>query len=171
MVRAIKEKELENQFNMKQEETEETMKNIKTAALKEVEHRRVNLKKIIAEMREKQRRKTISLANRLRLVKFNMAQKMNSAYKKGDIAFCVKIKKGEPKETRRHYCVANFSENILNFQECMSTDDFCHFCCDSEYGDFHQQDRKRCYNDSCVIPNSEQEKTNESDVLVNSLIG
>lgn len=154
---------------MKQEETEETMKNIKTAALKEVQHRRVNLKKIISEMREQQRRKSISLANKLREVKFNMAQKMSSAYKKGNLQYCVKIKKGEPYETRRIYCVANFSDNVLNFQECMSTDDFCHFCCDHEFGDFHQKDRKTCYKDSCVA-NEQNENLNETDLLMNSLV-
>ena len=150
---------------MKEEETEEAMNNIKTAALREVQNRRTNLKKLITEMREKQRRKEINLANRLQAVKYNMAQKMSVAYKKGNVAHCIKIKKGETKESRRLYCVANFPDNILNFQECNDTEDFCHFCCDNEFGDFNQSERKFCYKESCITEN-----VNEQEMLMNSMI-
>jgi len=156
---------------MKKEETEETLMNIKTAAFKEVQNRRINLKRMIAEMREKQRRKTISLENRLQAVKYNMALKMKNAYKKGDMKFCVKIKNGEIKESRRNYCVANFSDDILNYQECLSTDDFCHFCCDNEFGDFNHNERRVCYKESCIINENENVgNLSEPEILMNSMM-
>jgi len=166
--KAIKEKELENQFNQKEEESLETMKNIKTAALKEVQHRRVNLKKIIAEMRDKQKRKQVGLANRLQAVKFRMAKKMSAAYKKGNMQNCVKAKKGQNEQVRKNYCIANFSDDILQFQECNASDDFCHLCCDNEFGNFNQNERKMCYKAACADP--ETEDLNASDMLLSSMI-
>jgi len=153
LMRAIKEKQLENQYNLKQMETAEAIQNIKKAAIQEVQTRRNNLKKLIIDMRSKQKRKTNSLSQKLQAVRYEMAKQMGIAYKKGDSTNCEKIKKGvedeQRKEMRKHYCVANFSEDFVNYQNCLDGEDFCHMCCDNEFGDFYIGEREKCYKKAC----------------------
>jgi len=153
-MKAIKEKQLENQYNLRQKETLEAISNIKKAAIMEVQVRRNNLKKIIEEMRKKQKRKTSGLSQKLQSVRYEMAQQMGKAYKKGDAGNCEKIGFGtesqEKKQMRKHYCVANFSEDFVKYQDCLEGDDFCHMCCDSEYGEFYIGERENCYKSACI---------------------
>jgi len=158
LLKAIKEKQLENQYNIRQKETELTMKNIKKSAAAEVTKRRADLKKLIAKMKQKQKRKTNSLAVKLQSVRNSMAQDMGKAYKRGSTALCQQIGNGteegnggslEKVEKRKHYCTANFSENFAMFSTCNDAEDFCHICCDNEWGEFFMNDRESCYLASC----------------------
>lgn len=153
-MKAIKEKQLENQYNLKQKETAEAIQNIKKAALQEVQVRRNNLKKLIEEMRSKQKRKTNSLSQKLQAVRYQMAQQMGKAYKKGDSGRCESIGRGtenkEKSEMRKNYCIANFSEDFVNYQTCLDGDDFCHMCCDNEFGEFFIGERESCYSKACI---------------------
>lgn len=152
-MKAIKEKQLENQYNLRQKETLEAISNIRHAAIKEVQTRRNNLKKIIEEMRQKQKRKTNGLSQKLQSVRYEMAQQMGKAYKKGDAGNCQKIGFGteskEKKQMRKNYCVANYSEDFVKYQDCLEGDDFCHMCCDSEFGEFYVGERETCYKAAC----------------------
>jgi len=48
-------------------------------------------------------------------------------------------------------CVkANFSEDFVNYQTCLDGDDFCHMCCDSEFGEFYIGERENCYSKACT---------------------
>jgi hypothetical protein len=133
--------------------------NIKKAAAAAVVKRRADLKKLIQNMKKKQQRKANSLAVKLQSVRNAMAQDMGKAYKKGSADKCKIIGIGtedgpggslERVEKRRHYCIANFSENFAMYQSCLDTDDFCHLCCDNEFGEFFQNDRDSCYAVSCM---------------------
>ena len=158
MVKAIKEKQLENQYNLKQKDTQLAISNIKKAAAAEVTKRRENLKKLIANMKKKQKRKSNSLAIKLQTVRNSMASDMGKAYKKGSVQNCITIGNGtedgiggspERVEKRKHYCIANFSENYAMYQTCLDGEDFCHLCCDNEFGEFFMNDRESCYTQSC----------------------
>lgn len=165
-MKAIKEKQLENQYNIKQKETQLAIENIKKAAAKEVQIRRNNLKKMIEEMRQKQKRKTGALAQKLQSVRYQMAEQMGKAYKKGNLDTCIKIGNGkgnqENLKMRKHYCTANFADDFVNFQTCMDGDDFCHQCCDTEFGEFYINDRENCYAKSCKAPSAEAPKTDSN---------
>ena len=154
-MKAIKEKQLENQYNLRQKETLEAISNIKKAAVQEVRVRRDNLKKIIEDMRQKQKRKTNGLSQKLQSVRHEMAKQMGQAYKKGDTGRCEGIGHGtenkERKQLRKNYCVANFSEDFVKFQDCNEGDDFCHICCDNEYGEFYIDFRENCYKTACQV--------------------
>jgi hypothetical protein len=143
---------------MKQKETELVLTNIKKSAAAEVTKRRADLKKLIAKMKQKQKRKTNSLAVKLQTVRNAMAEDMGKAYKKGSTALCQAIGNGteegnggsaEKVEKRKHYCIANFSENYAMYQTCLDSEDFCHVCCDNEFGEFFMNDRESCYKASC----------------------
>jgi len=153
-MKAIREKQLENQYNLRQKETELAISNIKKAAAKEVQVRRSNLKKMIEDMRKKQKRKNSSLAQKLQSVRTAMAEQMGKAYKKGTLDNCSRIAHGtespERIEMRKHYCTANFADDFVNYQACLDGDDFCHQCCDNEFGEFYLGERENCYSKSCV---------------------
>merc|ERR1712151_283636 len=128
LVKAIKEKQLENQYNIRQKETERAVTNIKKAAAQAVVKRRADLKKLIATMKKKQKRKTNALAVKLQTVRNSMASDMGKAYKKGSVDVCKDIGNGtedgnggslEKVEKRKHYCIANFSENYAMYQTCV----------------------------------------------------
>jgi len=165
-MKAIKEKQLENQYNIRQKETELAISNIKKAAAREVQIRRSNLKKMIEEMRKKQKRKTSNLSQQLQSVRYAMAEQMGKAYKKGSLENCVKIGTGKDNpdkiKMRKHYCTANFAEDFIQYQTCLDGDDFCHQCCDNEFGEFYIGERENCYSKSCVDsgPAPSPEKTN-----------
>ncbi len=152
-MKAIREKELENQFLTKQKEIESSIVSIKKDAAREVLVRRNKLKKIIEQMRKKQKRKTIALSQELQAVKSQMAEQMGKVYKKGNLENCIKIGNGigniEKIEMRKNYCVANFSEEYVTKQGCIEDDDFCKICCNNEFGEFHIEDREKCYSSSC----------------------
>jgi len=158
LIKAIKEKQLENQYNIKQKETQLAVNNIKKAAAAAVVKRRADLKKLIQKMKQKQKRKSNALAVKLQTVRNSMASDMGKAYKKGSAQLCADIGNGTEDgnggsparvEKRKHYCIANFSENYAMYQTCLDTDDFCHVCCDNEFGEFFMNDRESCYTASC----------------------
>merc|ERR1711957_507920 len=90
--------------------------------------------------KKKQARKTNSLVVKLQTVRNSMASDMGKAYKKGSALLCTAIGNGtedgnggslKKVEDRKHYCIANFSENYAMYQTCLDSDDFCHVCCDN----------------------------------------
>ena len=161
-MKAIKEKQLENQYNLRQKETTTAIQNIKKAAFHEVQVRRTNLKKLIEEMRSKQKRKTSGLSQKLQAVRYQMAEQMGKAYKKGNVNTCEKVGYGteskDKQEMRKHYCVANFSEDFVSYQTCLDGEDFCRICCDNEFGEFYMGERENCYSLSCVKTVEETKK-------------
>jgi hypothetical protein len=172
-MRAIKEKQLENQYNIRQKETQKSIEVLKEKAKMEIVNRRRDLEKLIKKMREKEKRKTNSLNIKLQTVRNTMAQEMGKAYKKGTIQNCVEIGNGtedgvggsiQKVEKRKHYCIANFSDNYAMYQNCLETDDFCHVCCDTEFGEFFNDDRESCYSKSCNsdAPNKEEKVVEKS---------
>jgi hypothetical protein len=137
---------------------EEREKKIKKQAALEVSRRRLDLKALLEKMKKKQLRKKNSLAVKLQGVKNAMAQDLGKAYKKGKIESCKLIGNGteegkngslERVEKRKNYCTASFAENYLQYQNCLDTEDFCHVCCDNEFGEFYLNERESCYAASC----------------------
>lgn len=168
MIRAIKEKQLENQYNLRQKETAAAATKIKKEAIKAIQIKREELKKLIEKMKKAQQRKTNSLAVKLQTVRQSMAQEMGKAYKKGDTDHCKNIGNGtedgiggslQKVEARKHYCTASFADNYAMYQSCLDTDDFCHLCCDNEFGEFFLSERESCYSASCdaAVPDKQIE--------------
>lgn len=135
---------------------ENRLKDIKKHAAIEVAKRREDLKRMLAKMKQKAQRKTNSLHVKLQTVKNTMAQDLNKAYKKGTSDTCKTIGNGEEVandksrvESRKNYCTASFAEDYTSYQNCLDTDDFCHLCCDNEFGEFYLNEREQCYQVSC----------------------
>ncbi len=143
IVRAIKERKLENQYNLRTKQAEEEIKNIKTTTTEEVLIRRSQLKDLILKMRQNSKKRQQKLQSELHDVRLGVAKEMGDAYKKGEATRC--LESAKDKEKRLTYCTANFSDDYNNLQNCKESEDFSTLCCDLEFGDFFANERLQCY--------------------------
>jgi len=150
LVKAIKEKELEDQYNVKTLAAEQQLQSIRDQAAKEVTIKRSELKSAVLKMRKRAERKKAQLAQQLQAVRYAMADDMNNMYKDGDMNKC-KIGM-QSTQNRDTYCGVNFPDNYLKFSNCKSEDeDFCPLCCENEFGDMHMDKRQVCIDTLCTV--------------------
>jgi hypothetical protein len=146
-MKAIKERELENQYNLRAKETQDEISSIKEAASQQVLIRRSQLKNQILQMRKKAERRKARLAKELLNVRNVMAETMGKASKKGDATRCLNAQKSQT--DRNNYCQASYADDYAGFSNCKEADDFCTLCCDNEFGELNVQDRLNCYKTVC----------------------
>lgn len=147
IIKAIKERKMENQYNIRAKAAEEQINNIKRATAEQVIIRRNQLKQTIVKMRLDAKRRKSRLAQKLQTVRFEMANEMGKAYKKGDMNRCLNALKS--KSDRNTYCTASFPDDYNSLNNCQEGDDFCMLCCDNEFGDFYINERQGCYKKVC----------------------
>merc|ERR1711934_748256 len=147
VVKAIREKELENQMQEKAKEIKETINTIKAEAATQVIRKRQNLKKLINEINKKAELKRNKLRQQLQQVRMSIASDLGNAYRKGDVSKCVRAY-NSPK-ARNDYCVARFSDDFAQLNFCRQTDDFCETCCQAEYGEMNASDKDECLKKVC----------------------
>lgn len=143
LIKAIKERKLENQYNTKEKEALQHMEKIKKEASEEIAKRRNELKLQIENTRKAAERKKNKLKQQLTTIRYEMAQEMNKIYKKGDMNKCIEASKSE--ENRKTYCSSSFIEDYSAYSDCNEGNDFCTICCDFEYGEFYLDMREGCY--------------------------
>ena len=161
LVKAIKERKLENQYNLRAKQAEEEVKHIKEVAAQQVNVRRSQLNDLLKKMRKDAERKKARLKQKLQTVRNEMAQQMGKAYKKGDISNCEKGMKSD--EIRKTYCTATFMEDYNNYSLCIEGgEEFCTLCCDAEFGDFYMNERQECYKNLCSNPKSGEQIANSA---------
>lgn len=165
LMRSIKEKELEEQFNISKENAENAIKKLKEEAKTAIIKKRDDIKKKIAQMRAKSDRKKAEIKSKIISLRSETAQQLQKYSKKGDMNRCFvpnpnskgeenaeKIESKPFEEQAKHIeaiCTAAFSTNISKFMECKLPESFCFICCESEFGQMHLSDRERCYNQRC----------------------
>jgi hypothetical protein len=150
LVKAIKEKELEDQYNLKTVAAEQQLQKIRDQAAKEVTIKRSELKSAVLKMRKLAQRKKARLAQELQAVRYQMANDMNNMYKDGDMAKC-KTAMASP-QNRDAYCGVSFPDDYLKFNNCKSEDqDFCPICCENEFGNMHMDKRQVCIDTLCTV--------------------
>jgi hypothetical protein len=154
--KAIKEREIENQYQIKTSETQKEVESIKQDAMKEVLEKRNKLKQKINEMRKKAQRKSQALKAKLLNMKMSMAQEMTDIYKKGDHNRCSNAMKDD--QSRQNYCTANFSD-IIMYSQCRDNEDFCTLCCEHEFGEMHMDKRNECIKTLCEAPKADAEES------------
>jgi len=157
--RAVQEKEMEDQYNIKVRSAEDQIDKIKELAQKQVYVRRNKLKNKLLKMRKMSERKQADLQQKLKDVKLSMAQEMTNMYKLGDQNKCIqKDDKG-----REAYCSNNFVDNYNKYDLCKSEDNFfCYVCCENEFGEMQMKRRESCVKNLC-----EKEDTEEGDASGN----
>jgi hypothetical protein len=147
LMKAIKEREIENQYNVKAKEAEDEVTSIKETASQQVLIRRSQLKNQILAMRKKAQRRKAKLAQQLLNVRTVMAETMGKVYRKGDTSKCSTAMKSD--KDKLTYCQVSFPDDYGKMTDCKETDDFCSMCCENEWGDMHVNERQECYKSLC----------------------
>lgn len=141
LMKKIKEKQLENQYNaMKLEknmEIEEQKNNVK----KDIVNKRQDLAKKLKEMRARSDRKLRRMKQKLKQMRSSMGDDMSDAYRKSQ--YQCSFKKGDD-----IYCKARFTTNPEKYGECINSIEnnqrWCEICCTAEIGSMFMDDRKKC---------------------------
>ena len=155
-MKAIKEKEIETQYNIAKTHAEEAINNITKETKKNILAQRRNIARKITEMRMKQKRKQSEIQSNILTIRYQIAKQLQTSNHVGDADLCLK----GPEENDK-YCTANFADNFVKYKDCKSSDSFCYVCCENEFGDLHLMERDRCYT-SC----DKEKRKNHLKVLV-----
>jgi len=158
VMKAIKERELENQYNLNAQKAKETIESIKRETAQQVMIKRSQLQKKIRKIRENAEREKNKLKQQLQTVRMSIADEIGSRYKKGDINKCILAMDNTKK--RNDYCVATFPDDFNDLSYCKNTSEFCTFCCETEFSEFFLEDRKDCYSRTCTRAEPQQEPEN-----------
>jgi hypothetical protein len=145
----IKEKALESQFNLRAKEAENEAKRIKEETAKQIIAKRNKLNEMIKKQKDQAKRKKAQLKQKLLNVRYEIANEMTKANKRGESIKCQKAI--ESAAERKNYCSAAFSEDYASNVTCNEGElnEFCTMCCDNEFGEFYENDRNDCYNKIC----------------------
>lgn len=155
ILKVIKERKIDNQYNLRIKQTEEEVQNIKQSTAQQVIIKRNQLKTAILQMRKKADLRKQKLKQQLMSVRMSVAKEMGNAYKKGDMNKCVQALNSE--DNRNIYCQANFLEEYNILQNCKEGEDFITICCDNEFGEFYLSERQKCYGfvkNQAIVPQS-----------------
>lgn len=149
VLRAIKQRELENQYNINARKAKETIESIKKETAQQVLIKRSKLQEKIKKIRDNAEREKNKLKQQLQTVRYSIAEEIGSHYKKGDMKKCIMAMENDKR--RNDYCVASFSDDFNDLSYCRKTTEFCTFCCDNEISEMYLPERQDCYAKVCVI--------------------
>ena len=144
LIKAIKQKEMEDQFNLARSETERKIEQLKHEAKAQIIIKRNELKSKILLMRKKQQRKKNMLKQKVLSLRTQMAMDLQKLTKEGSLAQC-KIS-NLAKDKMKSYCEINFYDDYYKLNECVQPESFCYMCCENEFGEVHIGKRDECYN-------------------------
>jgi len=148
LLQAIKEKQLEEKYDLAKFKAVETIKKIKEETEKQILLRRFVVKKKFGELRKKNELKKSLLKEQIFNLRGAMAESISKVAKKGDFESCkynnfqhefVKIK---------IYCARNFELEADKYEDCAKEESFCGVCCENEFGELYLTEREICV-DEC----------------------
>jgi hypothetical protein len=143
LMKAIKEKEIENQYNIAKSQAEHAIQKITKETKKQITQQRENITKKIIEMRNRQKRKKAQLRSEVMTIRTQIAARLQTINKMGSTKTCISSLKSE--NDREKYCSEHFADNYIKFADCINKSSFCYVCCESEFGDLHVVNRDQCY--------------------------
>merc|ERR1712032_1580964 len=143
LMKAIKEKEIENQYNIAKASAERAVEKITTETKKQITMQRENITKKIIEIRNRQKRKKAQLRSEVMTIRTQIAARLSTINKMGSTKTCISSLKTET--NREKYCSEHFADNYIKFADCINKSSFCYVCCESEFGDLHVVNRDQCY--------------------------
>jgi hypothetical protein len=144
LLQAIKEKRLEEKYNLAKYKAIETIKKIKEETEKQIFMRRMLVKKRFLELRKRNERKKVLLKEQILKLRGKMAENIRSATKKGDDDSCQYENFYKENDKIRLYCISKFSNELHKFQFCIKEENFCDICCENEFGDLYLTERELC---------------------------
>jgi hypothetical protein len=143
LMKAIKEKEIENQYNIAKSQAEHAIQKITKETQIQISKQRENIAKRIIEMRNKQKRKKAQLKSEIMTIRTQIAARLQNINKIGDSKKCTAAFSNGTEIEK--YCSVNFADNYIKYTDCINKDSFCYVCCENEFGDLHVVQRDSCY--------------------------
>jgi hypothetical protein len=150
LVKSIKAKEIEEQYNLNKMNAQEQIDKIKVQAKKEIQIKRQQIKDKINSMKKRSDRKKSALKAQIMTIRTKTAGKLQKMAKIGDASRCFIPDTNTMKQVE-DYCAANFYDNYVKLNECKSADTFCYTCCENEFGEIHIVEREKCYKKCEVV--------------------
>jgi hypothetical protein len=150
LIKSIKEKELDDQFNLSKQQQEKEANNLKEEAKQQILNKRKQVKMKIMQMRKRSLRKRMLLNQQIQVLRSQVANQLNTVSKEGNMDLCFKpTASQDDKKKMMKYCKVNFADaSPVKFNECLAEASFCYVCCETEFGDMHVKKRDTCY-DKC----------------------
>jgi hypothetical protein len=140
---AIKEKRLENQFNMQAQQYEEEINHIKESTNQQITSRKTQLVEILKNMRAQSKGRKNRIRQRIVGVKRELVKTVGRANRKGDQSNCSNAINSA--QDMKIYCTANMEEEQI--EQCQV--DFCNICCTTEFGEYYDKERLICIKQVC----------------------
>ena len=169
LMKSLKNKQLEDEYNISKQKSEEAIKKVKDEAQNQILKKREEIKKKIALMRQRSERKKAGIKSKIISARKETANKIKQFSRKGDVNRCFSPnnvtgdnsnkrdnKSGEDTkpyskqlEMIETFCQSAFTDNIEKLIDCKSPESFCFVCCEAEFGEMHLTEREKCYNEKC----------------------
>lgn len=78
-------------------------------------------------------------------IRSTMSKTLESTYKKGDDKKCTKqTSELTQVDDTIPYCSVAYKDNVQDYEDCIKIDNFCVYCCLSEFGSEARADREHC---------------------------
>ena len=147
LMKSIKAKEIEEQYNLNKINATEQIEKLKEEAKKQISIKRQQIKDKIQKMRTRAERKKAALKAQIMTIRTKTAGKLQKFAKNGDASKCFipVTTNADHLKKIEDYCTAAYSDNFLKFNECKAPESFCFTCCENEFGEIHVVDRDKCY--------------------------
>lgn len=148
IVKAIKERELENQFNVREKGRAEELSNMREVAKRQIMIRRDYLRKKLDKLRKRAEKMNDIKRQQIMTIRLEVADKLATAYRKGNAETCVKATQNDFEWNS--FCTGYFVNDFPDMNICKSEKDRCHFCCETEFGNLYMDERDQCVSKTCV---------------------
>lgn len=167
LIKSIKEKELEDQYNVSKEHQEKEVSLLKEQAKQEILAKRQQIRVKLTQMRKRAARKKKLLSGEIQTLRNQVADQLGRVSKIGNANNCFKANEENANDIKK-YCSKAFMDNPMKFVECDSKETFCYVCCENEFGDMHVKERDQCYG-KCEDPRDKKKDNNGRWQWVESL--
>jgi len=149
IMKAIKEREIENQFNLRKKGEAEEVNNMRNVAKRQVKIRRDYLKKRLENLKRKADKKNELRKAQIMGIRMEIANKISDAYHKGNHNNCQNALKDNAEWNL--WCQSKFmnADQAGELNVCKAEKDRCHYCCEKEFGDLYIDERDHCIAQYC----------------------
>lgn len=146
--KAIKMKDIENQFNLAKENSKKNVENIEKKANEEVVIKREKFKQRLKKLRSLEKNNMENLNQEIKSIRLEL---VNSLDKNEQLnpAYC-KINSGSFFNDIKNYCEKKFYDSKIELGKCLTYDisSFPNYCCDIETNSDDVENFKMCVNNS-----------------------
>lgn len=137
----IEKKEKETEYLFKKNSESDKIKLMNDMINNQLLLKRQILKKKIENLRKISKEKKKLKNQQIMNERLEVANKLSSAYKKGDINKCKSAL--QSLENWKLYCTISANENLVILKECIESNN-SDYCCNQEYGELYPEEKIKC---------------------------